>query len=1201
MAHWCQARFFRLILILLLAMGGIDQVEAANTAPTLDTVAPLSLPDGTNPALEDNDIVISYAALKGAANEDDVDSGQTINFRVMTFTGTLKHRPTASNGGGALQPVGSGYDFTSSEELVWHQAVANANGNIMAFTIKANDGAALSLTAVPVNIQVALVNDAPTFTTFTSPLIGLGSEDSEIIISHAVLLGGGNEADIDSGTINFQVIAVSSGSLGIRASSGGVTTPVGADEVVDAAHELVWNPVLNANGDLQAFTIKAIDDQGLASTTAALPVKVRVAAVNDPPDLGSVAILTGTGGTALGTEDNDIIISYATLKAAANETDPDTGDTINFQIAALTSGLLGFRASGSVAPAIPVVPGVTVLDSTKELVWHPNLNANGDLDAFTVTAIDLALATSSTARQVTVRVANDNDPPTLTTVTTLTGTGGIALGNEDTDIVISYAGLKAAADESDLDINDTINFQIVAVSTGMLGIRNAGTSDSPSAATGQTLVNSKELVWRPALDANGALPAFTIKAIDSANGVSNNAVQATVLVAALNDAPTLTTVATLTGPASVPLGIEDSDIIVSFPVLQAAANETDVDAGDAVDFQIIAVSSGTLAIRAAGSGAAGTAAVNQRFSSASELVWHPASNASGVLPAFTIKAIDAASVQSSNAIQVSISVAAGNDPPTLTTITQLTGVSEDVEFIIRRSDVVGHADEADVDGDVIDFVIVGGVTGTLGVRAINTVVAATPVIGGTTVLTDANELVWLPVANANGALTICTLVARAVDGDSPTPVALTAQVGAVNDPVTFMTGTTPIGLIEISYSLSISGYAQILPNSVGVVDPDGEPSLVSSGNHLRITARVSDQIPGEDSMVVRNTNECVLQQDGSNYRILRRGTSTQFADATFSNGLLTITTNDAAETLATDGATAPGRAAVVAWLLKTIAYTNLAGSFADDAVATRQVEIQVIEGWPNVAGGQTPAVVNAVITHQRFNEPPDGVVFANLAVSPIGSGTIELSTVTGAVPICDLLTANDDLQYVVIGNPRNGRVVDLSTPTHVDITSFLGSRLNSTIPARASGIGYENTNPAATTDRISFKVTDAGGLSFIADINISIAFDTGEARFISDPLLSIIGPAAVSHPLQLSGPTESAVSFVVSALPGFPDPGTAVVTPIAGNSSAQGDVSTNLTITPPAQSDYLAFLLTCTIGNSTTKQPYIIRLLPTVAPLTGTN
>ena len=153
-------------------------------------------------------------------------------------------------------------------------------------------------------------------------------------------------------------------------------------------------------------------------------------------------------------------------------------------------------------------------------------------------------------------------------------------------------------------------------------------------------------------------------------------------------------------------------------------------------------------------------------------------------------------------------------------------------------------------------------------------------------------------------------------------------------------------------------------------------------------------------MVVRNTNECVLQQDGSNYRILRRGTSTHFADATFSNGLLTITTNDAAETLAI-GETAspgPGRAAVVAWLLKTIAYTNLAGSFADAAAATRQVEIQVIEGWPNVAGGQTPAVVNAVITHQRFNEPPDGVVFANLAVSPIGSGTIELSTVTGAVP-----------------------------------------------------------------------------------------------------------------------------------------------------------------------------------------------------------
>src|SRR5438552_3333565 len=79
-------------------------------------------------------------------------------------------------------------------------------------------------------------------------------------------------------------------------------------------------------------------------------------------------------------------------------------------------------------------------------------------------------------------------------------------------------------------------------------------------------------------------------------------------------------------------------------------------------------------------------------------VWTPATNANGTLSAFTIKGYNG-TVASASALRVSVSVAAVNDAPTLTTVSTLAGATEDTPFTISYATLAAAADEADVDGE----------------------------------------------------------------------------------------------------------------------------------------------------------------------------------------------------------------------------------------------------------------------------------------------------------------------------------------------------------------------------------------------------------------------------------------------------------------------------------------------------------------------
>lgn len=235
----------------------------------------------------------------------------------------------------------------------------------------------------------------------------------------------------------------------------------------------------------------------------------------------------------------------------------------------------------------------------------------------------------------------------------------------------------------------------------------------------------------------------------------------TINVVAVNDAPTLTVVAPLTG------GTEDTQYVSSFAALESAADEADVDSAT-LSFRIENVVSGTLTINGGPVTSGSTL-----FASGDQLEWMPDANANGSLVAFTIVAWDGA-IASSTPISVLVDVAPVNDVPTLTTVTNLTGAAEDVQFVITHAALAVAADEADVETSPLEFRIESVASGVLTLNG-------AAIAAGTTLVTSTDQLEWTPDADDNGVIAAFSVVAWDGTSASSSPVSVSIVVTAVND------------------------------------------------------------------------------------------------------------------------------------------------------------------------------------------------------------------------------------------------------------------------------------------------------------------------------------------------------------------------------------------------------------------------------------
>ena len=125
---------------------------------------------------------------------------------------------------------------------------------------------------------------------------------------------------------------------------------------------------------------------------------------------------------------------------------------------------------------------------------------------------------------------------------------------------------------------------------------------------------------------------------------------------------------------------------------------------------------------------------------------------------FEYRAYDATLDAYSNTVAVSITITPVNDPPTLTTISTLTGATEDTPYTITYAALAAAANEADAEGDAISFRVEAVSTGTLQKGGVN----VTP---GTTLLSSGESFVWTPATNANGTLNAFTVKAYDLAGN----------------------------------------------------------------------------------------------------------------------------------------------------------------------------------------------------------------------------------------------------------------------------------------------------------------------------------------------------------------------------------------------------------------------------------------------------
>ena len=218
-------------------LDNIRWAELLNTVPTLGNVSTLT--EGQ----EDTEYGITYQSLSKAADEADADA-DSISFRIESVnSGTL------TKGGVEVIP---GASFLSDGETIVWTPPTNANGNLGAFTVRAWDGQSSSLTAVPVQIQVAAENDPPVASDITRD----GNEDESIAVTIPA-------TDVDSSSLTFAVVSepangtLSPGSTSVR----------------------VYHPHSDWNG-IDSFSFRADDGENFSNVGT---VTIVVDSVNDRP------------------------------------------------------------------------------------------------------------------------------------------------------------------------------------------------------------------------------------------------------------------------------------------------------------------------------------------------------------------------------------------------------------------------------------------------------------------------------------------------------------------------------------------------------------------------------------------------------------------------------------------------------------------------------------------------------------------------------------------------------------------------------------------------------------------------------------------------------------------------------------------------------------------------------------------------------
>ncbi|MEW6751950.1 MAG: Ig-like domain-containing protein, partial [Candidatus Latescibacterota bacterium] len=618
-----------------------------------------------------------------------VDEGGGLDEDAQTLT------VTASSSNPALFPTDSlrvhyvadgGADATGGTLDL--APAANANGTATITLVVSDGQAENSTTTMSFSVTVVPVVDEPIVGSVPDQTISEDAGPQSITLTYSP--GGGP----DEAGQTVTLAATSSNPALVPDPSVSGTT-------------LAYTPAPDANG---TATITVTATVGTSGGTAARSFSVTVIPVNDPPTLAEVAARTISEDAGPQT----LTLSFG----------PGGGSDEAGQVVTLTAA--------SSDPTLVPTPSV----SGGALTFTLAPNATGTATV-TVTASDGQSTNSTTTRTFAVTVTPVNDAPALTAP-------GDTIIAEDGRL----AGLSFTVDEGGGLDEDAQGLTVTASSSNPSllppdSLRVLYTADGTADATGGTLDVA------PTANASGtATITLTVSDSQSANGTA--AQSFTVLVSAVNDAPTLS------APSDQAIPEDAGPQTVTLTVGSGGGSD---ESGQTVT--VTATSSNP-------------ALILHPTVSGSALAFTPAPDANGTATV-TVTANDGQAVNSTTTRTFTITVTPVNDPPALTAPRDTT-IAEDGRLV----GLAFAVDEGDgSDEDVQSLTVTATSSNPLLVPADSLRVRYTP--DGTADATG-GTLDLAPAANASGTTTITVTASDGQAANSTTPRSFTVTVTPVNDP-----------------------------------------------------------------------------------------------------------------------------------------------------------------------------------------------------------------------------------------------------------------------------------------------------------------------------------------------------------------------------------------------------------------------------------
>jgi VCBS repeat-containing protein len=774
---------------------GVDY-SAASNALTFDVTSVNDAPAGADSTIslaEDTSYVLTVNDFGYSDVEGDALASVRIDSLNLPAGSSLNLSGVAVSVGAEI----SAADIAAGNLVFTPAADANGNGYAdIAFSV--SDGVDYSSASNALTFDVTSVNDAPVGADSTISL----AEDS----SYVLTVSDFGYSDVEGDALASVRIDSLNLPVGSSLTLSGSAVSVGAEiSVADiAAGNLVFTPAADANGSGYSDIAFSVSD-GVDYSAASNALTFDVTPVNDAP--------AGADNTISLAEDSSYVLTVSDFGYSDVEGDALASvriDSLNLPVGS------SLTLSGS---AVSVGAEISVADiAAGNLVFTPAADANGLGYADMAFSVSDGVDYSSASNALTFDVTPVNDAPV--------GADNTISLAEDTSYVLTVSDFGYSDVEGDALASVRIDsLNLPAGSSLTL----SGSAVSVGAEISAADIAAGNLVFTPAVDANGLGYADIAFSVSDGVDYSSASNALTFDVTSVNDAPVgADSTISLAEDSSYVLTVNDfgySDV-EGDALASVRIDSLNLPAGSSLNLSGVAVSVG--------------AEISAADIAAGNLVFTPAINANGLGYADIEFSVNDGVDYSSASNALTFDVTSVNDAPEGADNT--ISLAEDTSYVLTVNDF-GYSD---AEGDALASVRIdslnlpAGSSLTLSGSAVGVgaEISAADIAAGNLVFTPAAD------ANGNGYADIAFSVSDGVDYSSASN-ALTFDVTSVNDAPAGADNT--ISLVEdTSYVLTVNdfGYSDVEGDALASVRIDSlnlpvGSSLTLSGSAVSVGAEIS--------------------------------------------------------------------------------------------------------------------------------------------------------------------------------------------------------------------------------------------------------------------------------------------------------------------------------------------------------------------------